>query len=358
MGSFDFASRFAEANRFFCAQDDKFCLMNFPLMKIFRAAVLAAVACCGIAVAGQVARGCAAAHYKIVELPFHPARINDAGVVAGTTEDHQAATWNLKGGLRVIALPTGFAMADALGINSSGDVVGVVAREKSEQPIAFAYVKGKFSLLSESRSKAFGINDAGDIVGQSAEKIFVWRKQKPLDLGGCCGGIPHDISNHGVVVGQINDKTGHYSAFEWDAARGMRSIAPPKTASSFAVAINGKGHVLLKVFTPNAVFLRREGKLTEVKLSPEFASQALAFNDCDVIVGEFGASSEWNHAFIWDEAHGFRNLNTLADVGSEWNLETALSINDRGEIVGIGDRASAQDVGYLLIPDAPTGTSK
>ena len=68
-------------------------------------------------------------------------------------------------------------------------------------------------------------------------------------------------------------------------------------------------------------------------------------------IGEFGASSEWNHAFIWDEQHGFRNLNTLVDAGAEWNLETALSINDRGEIVGIGDRGGTQDVGYLLVPE-------
>jgi uncharacterized membrane protein len=319
-------------------------------MKIFRAAVLAAVACCAVGAAGQSTRGCAAVHYRIVELPLHPARINDVGVVAGTTEDHQAATWSLKDGLRTIALPAGFATADALDINSSGDVVGAVARKKSEQPIAFAYVKGKFALFSEARSKAFAINDAGDIVGQSAEKIVVWRGEKAIDLGGCCGGIPHDINTHGVVVGQINDKNGHYAAFEWDAAHGMKSIAPANTAASFAVAINGKGHVLVKAFTPNAVFLLREGKFVPVKLSPEYASQALALNDCDVIVGEFGASSEWNHAFIWDEQRGFRNLNTLVDSGMEWNLETALSINNRGEIVGIGDRGGVQDVGYLLMP--------
>jgi hypothetical protein len=68
-------------------------------------------------------------------------------------------------------------------------------------------------------------------------------------------------------------------------------------------------------------------------------------------VGEFGASSEWNHAFIWDEAHGFRDLNKVAGAGPEWVLETSLSINDRGEIIGIGDRGGAQDVGYLLVPE-------
>jgi hypothetical protein len=80
------------------------------------------------------------------------------------------------------------------------------------------------------------------------------------------------------------------------------------------------------------------------------ASQPLALNDCDTVVGEFGVASDFNHAFIWDQKNGFRDLNKLSDVGSDWILETALDINDRGEIIGIADRGSNQDVGYLLVP--------
>ena len=330
-------------------------------VKIFRVVLLALfVEGHVFAVFAQTHSCAAASHYKIIALPLQPARINNSGLIVGTTaptdEDHKAAVWTEKDGLRVVELPAGFISAEPLGVNSAGDFVGTASRG-ANQFLAFAYVGGKFSLLAEqpevhaSRSRAMAINDSGDVAGQSGENLMVWRKQKALPLGGCCGGIAHGINNRGQVVGQFNDKQGHYAAFVWDAAHGLQSIAPLKSASSMAVAINEKGHVLLKSFTPNAVFLRREGKLTNVELSTEFASQPLALNDCDVIVGEFGASSEWNHAFIWDEQHGFRNLNTLVDAGAEWNLETALSINDRGEIVGIGDRGGTQDVGYLLVPE-------
>ncbi len=312
-----------------------------------------------VPVRAQVTRhSCDASHYKITSLPFQPARINNSGVVAGITEDHQPATWTGKDGLHELELPSGFTAAELLGINGAGDVVGAATRQGSEQPMAFAYSRGRFSVLSEEHSKAMAISDGGEVAGQSAEHPVVWRNQKAVLLGGCCGGMAHAINSRGQVVGQINDKEGHYSAFLWDAAHGLRSIAPPHTASSTALAINDAGHVLVQSFTPNAVFLRQDAKLTAVHLSPEVASQPLALNDCDVIVGEFGAASDFNHAFVWDEKRGFRDLNKLADVGSDWILETALDINDRGEIIGIGDRGSNQDVGFLLVPDKESGTTK
>ena len=272
-------------------------------------------------------------------------------------EDRQPATWTEKDGLRQIELPTGFSSADLSGINRAGDLVGTATHEGSNQLFAFQYSQGKFSMLSEEQSKASAINDAGEIAGQNAERVVLWRKGKSVPIGGCCGGIAHAINRRGEIVGQINDKEGRYSAFLWDAAHGLRSIAPPG-ARSTALAINEAGHVLLQSFTPNAVLLRQDGKLTPVHLSPEFASQPLALNNCDVIVGEFGAASDFNHAFIWDEKHGFRDLNKLADVGSDWNLETALDINDRGEIIGIGDRGSNQDVGFVLVPQQESKTPK
>jgi len=302
---------------------------------------------------------CVAAHYKIVPLPFHPVRINNSGVIAGTTEDHQPATWTEKDGLHEIELPAGFSSAEPSGINRGGNLVGTATHEGSNQLSAFQYSQSKFAWLDEDHSKASAINDAGDVAGQSSERLVVWRKQKALPLGGCCGGIAHAINNHGQVVGQVNDKEGRYGAFLWDVTHGLSSIAPPGAARSTALSINEAGHVLLQAFTPNAVFLRRSGKMIPVHLSQEFASQPLALNNCDFIVGEFGAASDFNHAFLWDQKHGFRDLNKLADVGTDWILESALDINDRGEIIGIGDRGSNQDVGFLLVPQkesrAPTG---
>ena len=323
-------------------------------MKFSAVLFLAAILSCASAAQGN-SHACIAPHYKIIPLPLLPVRINDSEVVIGTTaradEEHQAALWTEKDGLRVIDLPAGFTAAEPKSINAKGEIVGTAWQEASKHS-AFRYFQGALSLLPEHQATAMAINNAGAFAGQVAEHLTLWDDGKATQLGDCCGGIVHSINANKQVVGQVNDKEGHYSAFLWDRIHSIQPVAAPHSANSTALSINGHGHVLLQSFTPNTIYVVRDGKPSPVKLSPEFASQPLSMNDCDVIVGEFGPASDFNHAFIWDSKSGFRDLNKLADTGAEWTLETALDINNRGEIVGIGDRGGQQDVGFLLVPDA------
>ena len=322
----------------------------------------AAAFLCNLTASAQTSsHGCAASHYKVIALPLQPVRINNSGLIAGTTaridENHKPALWSEKDGVHVVDLPEGFVSAEPHAINSSGEIVGTATREGSQLPYAFKYLGGKFSLLTEDHAKAMAVSDSGDIGGQIGERLTLWTKDKVVALGGCCGGIVHAMNDR-EVLGQVNDKDGHYSAFTWDAQHTLRSIAPEHSANSIALSINHSEYILLQSFTPNAISILREEKSIPVTLSAEYASQPLGFNDCDVVVGEYGASSEWNHAFLWDEKHGLRDLNTMIDRGTQWTLESALDINDRGEIIGVGDRGGEQDVGFLLVPDAPTGATK
>ena len=314
----------------------------------FLAAAIVSVAVFASAQSNRPA--CAASHYKVVPLPLRPGRINASGVVVGTTEDHQPATWTEKDGLREIELPAGFTAAEPPATNRSGDIVGTVNRESSPRPFAFRYSGGRLTLLSDDPSKAVAVADSGDVAGENALQLVLWRKGKVVALGGCCGGAIHGINQHGEIVGQLNDKEGRYGAFLWDGHR-LRSIAPPEGTMSSAIAINDSGYVLLQSFTPNAIFLWRNGKLTPVQLAADVANQPLALNNCEVIVGEFGAASDFYHAFVWDEKNGQRDLNTLIDAKSGWTLESAVDINDRGEIIGTGDHGNDRDAGFLLVPD-------
>ena len=72
-------------------------------------------------------------------------------------------------------------------------------------------------------------------------------------------------------------------------------------------------------------------------------------NDCGFLVGGYGTDSDHYHAFLWTQAGGFQDLNTLIPSNSGWTLEAALAINERGEIVGRGD-FHRDDTGFLLIP--------
>ena len=294
---------------------------------------------------------CTATHYKVIRLPIQPLRANDAGVIVGTTEEKHLATWSEKDGLREIPIPQGFSAAEVTGINREGDVSGFATKAGSEQTLAFQYSHGKFVLLSEDLSRATAINDSGDTAGQDGQRLVLWSKGGKSTLGGCCGGSIRAMNNHGEIVGQLNDKQGKYGAFSWSQQDGLRSIAPTDATSSSAVAVNDAGDVLVQSVAPSGAYLLRNGKPETVQLAAEGVSQPLAMNACDVVVGEFGAASDFYHAFVWDRSHGFTDLNQRIAAGTQWTLESAVDINTRGEIIGIGDYGDEEDLGYLLVPE-------
>lgn len=239
--------------------------------------IAAAALFCGLAANAQNAsQGCAAAHYKIVALPLQPVHINNAGMIAGTTassdEDHKPVLWTEKDGLRIMDLPDGFTGAEPHAINAAGEIVGTASREGSQLPYAFKYQNGKFSLLTEDHAKAMAVSDSGDIGGQIGERLTLWSNGKSVPLGGCCGGIVHAMNDR-EVLGQVNDKDGHYGAFVWDQLQGLHSVAPAHAANSIARRINHSGHILLQSFTPNEISILRAGKAIPVKLSAESRSR-------------------------------------------------------------------------------------
>ncbi len=319
--------------------------------RIFLDALITLLALSAIA---QTAPTChVAARYKIVPLPLHPVRINSSGAVAGKAESEKLVIWTREEGIREVAIPDRLGNVEPMGLNEKGDIVGQVTATTTNRGQAFAYIQGKFQLLSQAASEARAINDAGQIVGEESPGPVLWSGSQGRQLAGCCGGRVFGINNRGEVVGELNNREGQYSAFVWDDVRGLRIIAPAGSRSSTALAINNSGQILIQGFSPNQVFLRDRDRLSPVVLSPEFASQPLALNNCDVIVGEYGTSSDYYHAFIWDRQNGFRDLNRLVDKAEGWNLESAVDINEQGEIIGSGDHGNESDAGFVLVPEEP-----
>jgi probable HAF family extracellular repeat protein len=81
------------------------------------------------------------------------------------------------------------------------------------------------------------------------------------------------------------------------------------------------------------------------------------------IVGASGVCQGGVHAFLWENGGPMIDLNTRTPADSGLQLVYALSINDRGEIAGIGvpPGVSVDDVqtlghAFLLIPSNPDGT--
>ena len=108
---------------------------------------------------------------------------------------------------------------------------------------------------------------------------------------------------------------------------------------------------------------------TTISLSPEFANDSEDtindINDLRQVVGSYEkrvSNEEYNafweqhgfekndrYATIWDEQKGLQNLNNLIDPSLGWLLINALSINNQGQIVGMGKK-EGKTAGFLLLP--------
>jgi len=320
---------------------------------VFAVAVLLVVS--SQSLQGQAnSKNCVGEVYKVGGLPLLPAQINDAGQVAGTTPGHRAASWTGQAGLREVPLPVGFSNSEGTGVNNAGHVTGIAYNRIFSEHQAFVFANGVLTLLPGKQSQAYKVNDSDVVAGESllpgkpGSWPVSWTGNIIQSLGGCCGGSAKGVNENGEAIGDLYDEKGRYHAFLWTPGRGLLLIGPPDRYSS-AVAINAPGHVVVQAFSE--VFLYGEGSLTRLELSPRYPSQPHAINNCDVIVGSYGPFSDAERAFVWEKSRGFRDLNTYVAPDSGWKLESATSINDRGEIVGRGDYKGQEDTGFLLVPE-------
>jgi uncharacterized membrane protein len=308
-----------------------------------------------VRVAAQAGPGaCGVDHYTVQELPLQPSAINGKGVVAGTVKNRTAVTWSGKDGLVEVPASIEFPIAEGRGVSENGGVLLMATEAKGSKARSFLYSGGKLRAVEGDHARATAINSEGDIAGEAqlagmhSNGPVLWKQGSPISLGACCGGRAIALNSQGQATGEAYDDQGRYRAFVWDEKQGLRLTGPAGEYTS-GVAINDQGHALITGFTSGA-WIDRNGKLEPIALSPKWPSQPHGINSCDVVVGGFGSNADENHAFVWDADHGFRDLNDLIPRESSWRLETAVAINDRGEIVGKGDHAGEDDAGFLLIP--------
>jgi probable HAF family extracellular repeat protein len=277
--------------------------------------------------------------------------ISDSEWVAGTTQDQHAATWNSKSGLYRIPLAAEFTFSECADINSRGEAVCTASTANASHRVAFVLRNNDVAFLPGEQSRANGINDEGEIVGQTmlpGSKVtgpVLWKNNSPIDLKICCAGSARDINAQHLIVGNTYDKQGRYHAFVWDAVNGPHLLTVPGEEYSSPLALDSRGGILLKA-TPGGLFLYSGGRLVAVDL-PKGTPRAM--NKDGIVVGSFGKNPDAQRAFVWDEAHGMQDLNNLIPA-TDWKLEVASSINERGEIVGWGDHRGVENAGFLLRP--------
>lgn len=241
--------------------------------------------------------------------------VNDAGMIAGDYVDakgiqHAMILAGKK--LTTVNHPncvnTGGFAAGAIafyGINKAGAAAGWCTSTKTGLYQGFVYASGKFTAVNFPKSngtQAIGINDTGDVVGlyldsASAQHGFVKRgtKYTKIDVTGGTSSEAWGINNTGQIAVFAIGSTG-YESFLYNG-KTFKTISDPNAGSSGTIAriVNNKGDVAGAYFDSNGFevgFLRHAGKYYDVK-DPKAnnVTKPDGLNDTLEIVGRYTSTS-------------------------------------------------------------------
>jgi probable HAF family extracellular repeat protein len=204
----------------------------------------------------------------------------------------------------------------ATAVNNGGWVIGDSQTPRWTFRNAFFWLEGTIREVAVDAqqpidSHAYGINDIREVVGDANGRAFVARDGSSRDLDvlpGYVGSSARAINNKGQIVGLATNGAGVPRAVLWDLGT-TRTLDP---------------------------------------LGGDVASEANAVNVNGDIVGRSGdASFAQSRAILWRDGTPIDLGGVLAESG--WTLSTATSINDFGQIVGVGSRGG-QMRAFLLTP--------
>ncbi len=278
-------------------------------------------------------------------------------------------------------------------INNNGEIICQVYGKAYDYPHTFLWQDGRRTDLGTLGGEICGgdaINDAGQIVGTSdlrgvGTHAFLWENGRMRDLGDfglraingrgqAAGSIDTPLGTRAIVWenGQIRDISrllpgwdhevvayndsgqfagncrakkknkpgGGWQSFWFDGvtARKLPSLGGPHYRAN---AMNNRGEVAGVSDTqpgeygPAHACVWRDGRAYDLDTQNSDHSAAVGINDRGQVVGSVTNPKDWQHAVLWDRGRMI-DLNTQIASGSGWILDSAKSINNKGQIVGDG----------------------
>jgi probable HAF family extracellular repeat protein len=276
-------------------------------------------------------------------------------------------------------------------VNSRGQVAGAALNSIPDadsmfglgyQTRAFLWENGSLldlgTLGTGTDAEAALINNRGQVVGWSytssehsdicaavyglplSTGSFVWDRQKGMvnlgSLGGTCT-VAMGLNDRGQIVGQswsAGDATGH--AFYWDRAHGMLDLRTLGGDFASASVINDAGDAVGGSYLAGNVLIdatlwRGKSAIDLGTVDGDQCSYAMSINARGQVVGISGTlNCDSPRAFLWEEGGPMVDLNDLVVAGADIQVAFAYTINDRGEIAGLGFLPNGDEHAVLLIP--------
>ena len=300
----------------------------------------------------------AADHYEIVNIGTLPGSefslinaINNNNQIVGTAYSNgMSAAWSYteEFGMNQIHWEL-FDSTTAHDINDQGMVVGSFSKDGATK--GFRYQQGFWWYLSpipgQGESSVYGINNLNQMVGisdfASESRATGWLPILPDTPGFALPNYGPQESSGARKINDSGDSVGQARLAGTTRASIFRNnntifdlhgLMPNGTSFSQAFDINQLGWVVGGYSHGNSDF----GFVFNLELGLQTVNQPgrqvnlSAINDNGEAVGHDGLQT----ALVWDQTNGLRDLNTLIDQQSGWNLTSARDINNNGWIIGQG----------------------
>lgn len=308
--------------------------------------------------------------------------INNAGHVAFWTQAADgtvhAAVW-ADGKITDLGVPPGYKSSICRYIGPDDAVAGWVTTSRnlvdSGATVHAAIFKGgkvtDLGTLGGKTAQAHAVGSKGEVVGVSLlpggknRHAFLYRDGKMQDLSTLPGGefsAAYGINAHGDIAG-VASKGGQNHAVVWRNGKIEDLGTFPDGTRSSAVGINNAGTAVGFGETDDGVhaFKSDGAKLLDLGVLGGDPTSARSINAQGDIVGLSAVSSIQTHAFLWRNGV-MSDLTDLIPRELAWRLREADGINDRGQIVCVGNRKYQAAHCLLLTPlaisRAPEATTK
>lgn len=277
----------------------------------------------------------------------------------------------------VLTTPIVTDRANSLGINDNGWVAGDYNAPRGTRPIIWTSPTTVIELgsLGGNGGTAIDVNNIGQAVGASGagseDHAFIWTEATGMQSMGLLGvgrqaSTATAINDAGHATGFVQYLNGGFPeyAFRWTPEEGMISLGPiPGTTNTNVkpTGINEQdlivGYAQRGSLPGFLAFQWTEANGLQVLPGLPFGdafTQALGVNNLGEIVGYSGTLNE-PRGVLWDSTHGIRDLNSLLDSSAlGWTIESAVAINDRGQILAFAYTSRGQlGATVILSPTVP-----
>lgn len=294
----------------------------------------------------------------------------DGSTVVGGS-GHEAFRWTTAGGMGGIA-GTGGA---AYGVSGDGSTIVGDSGFVWTLSGGVAYLP---PLPGYEGSNAMGVSaDSSTVVGSSFYGsalpgefphylAFSWTATGGMAaLGFLPGGADYSLAlgvsgDGSTVAGYAANASGFLEAFRWTAVDGIVGLgALPGSTRSEAYAISSDGSTIVGESGQAFRWTAKSGMVGLGTLPGSTSSIALAVSaDGSVIVGRSPLAPVDSRAFVWDAAHGMRDLSqVLAAEGLDlngWTLRQATGISADGHsIVGWGTDPGGHTEAWIAVLPGP-----